>query len=549
MRQNVTEQNLALSAILQYYTGITKILIDKPMKMLPKITNKAIAQKLMVSNMIAQVKESGGIQRALLSNILASQTFTENHKQRLYALMALEQQFLANATLIADQQYKKLQQTFINSKANQAVQTMRQSVIEQALNNQYNHNASQWFATSTTRLGQLRQLELNGNHLIDDYVNQQTQYALASMIVTLVLAGVVIVLSLLTFLTVQRLKQQAKIIHTTLNDISNSNDLTQKIEVITDDYLGQSAQHINQTFAKIANDFTRISTMANSAVSATHDTIVAVVQSDENIGVQQQETNSVSSAVEELSVSIEQVSKSIDEAVGAIDVAKNLTHNGQHAVTLAVEHIGQVSIQMDALGESIDILNNRIASIADFLAVIESVAEQTNLLALNAAIEAARAGEQGRGFAVVADEVRNLAKRSQSSTLEISQIIGSLKNDSERTTNIIHEGQNKTAEAVASARSIETVLDDIVQSVNTASRMSYDISDTARQQADVTLMVAKNVVRIEQMSRENLIGTQEISLSATKLSEVTTNLTNLIGEYRFSDIAHGNTDHLQKNGV
>lgn len=535
MRQNVIALDFGLSSILKYYTGIVNTLIDQPMKMLPSINNKVVAQKLIVSNKVSQVKESGGIQRAVLSNILGSQTFTENHKKRLYALIALEKKFLTNAKLIADPEYLKLQWNFVNGSENQAVENMREQTISDALKGEFTIEATQWFATSSKRLGKLRQLELNGTDIITDYAKKQTTLALGSMLISLVLAGVVILITTLIFMIVRGLKDQAQKIHKTLNIISKNNDLTQQIEIVTDDYLGKSAKHINETFTKIAKDFTRISTMANSAVSATHDTIVAVVQSDDSISVQREETNSVSSAVEELSVSIEHVSKSIEDAVASIDEAKNLTENGSGAVVSAVQHIEHVSTHMNSLGDSIGVLNDRIESISNFLEVIESVAEQTNLLALNAAIEAARAGEQGRGFAVVADEVRNLAKRSQSSTLEISQIIGSLKDESNRTTDIIREGQGKTAQAVDSARSIETVLGDIVQSVNTVSQMSHDINENARQQAEVTLMVAKNVVQIENMSKENLIGTQEISQSATKLSEVTTDLTSLIGEYRFSE--------------
>jgi methyl-accepting chemotaxis protein len=317
-----------------------------------------------------------------------------------------------------------------------------------------------------------------------------------------------------------------------MKKVNLEKDLTDKVELITDDELGTIAKLINITFTNIRTDFISFQENAHQIGEATEQAACATEQSKANLTRLQLEISSIASATEEMSASIKSVMEHMLVASDGAETAAKETVNGEEAVKISMQGISQTAVEVARVGNTITELNSRVNDILGMVDVIKSVADQTNLLALNAAIEAARAGEQGRGFAVVADEVRTLAKRTQQSTQEISDVVDVLKNSSQKAFASIESGNQQAKEAVTNAQQISAVLAKIVKSIKSVDDVTGVIASSTREQSLVIQSINNNVAIIDGQARETVVGAEQLSASSLQLSQITLEMKARIQAYK-----------------
>ena len=537
IRSQVDNLTIALPDALGFYTAQNKALINQPLALIEVLDTNGLVQGLIASYNLMQVKEKSGIERAVLTNVLAGENFSEQNKRQVYTLIAEQDAYqdAFNKSMPINGGWSARFNTFENSTENQNILSLRKQVLSEALNNVFSIEPEEWFDAATGRIGGLKKLESSGIKQMHNDINGIYSSAIGLISFALVFLSAVLILTYLVFITIMTMGKQAEAIRNTINDIMREHNLTLRIEVLSQDHLGKSAAAFNELLESIRSDFVIIAQTAYEAVSSTHDTIVSVVDSDSNIEKQQIATSSASAAVEEISVGVADIGRQIQDSANSVSSVVRECDEGIITVNQALASIKSVASEVDNLNGVISALNEGVVNISSVLVVIQSVADQTNLLALNAAIEAARAGEQGRGFAVVADEVRALAKRVHSSTEEIATIIAALQTDSKQAMKGITEGQEKSQQAVKLSSGIDQAFGQILQSIQNIEHMSTSISEGTQQQSAVAQEVSLNVNEIETMSNKNMQGAQEIGKSASKLSDVTMTLLDVINVYKIED--------------
>jgi methyl-accepting chemotaxis protein len=347
-----------------------------------------------------------------------------------------------------------------------------------------------------------------------------------SMMLTEILCGIIIVVGVLFAWIINRTINSAlSTIQTTMREIQTTHNIGLRIDLPAKDEIGFVASSIND----MLTDFSRVIADANQTVKEMNTTTMQLSQNaartSDDAQKQRAETDMVAVSVTEMVGTVEDISRSMDMAASKALSTQENAREGQAKVSSAIDRIRQLSDRLEGSVETVSALAKESESIGGVLSVIQGIAEQTNLLALNAAIEAARAGEQGRGFAVVADEVRALASRTHSATEEISEIIVTLQGRTKGIVSLMEDCRQDGILSRDEATITGTVLDQILLHVEEISAMAGSVSTAIEQQTIAANEISKNVDTIREITEDtsasvalNSKASQEIAGQAESLN-------------------------------
>lgn len=314
--------------------------------------------------------------------------------------------------------------------------------------------------------------------------------------------------------------------------VTASGDLTAKIDVDSKDEIGELLTAMNGMRERLLDMVAHMSDITAQLSTASEEMSSVTRQTSDALREQRSETDMVATAIHEMSATAKEVAANIAHTATAASEANQQTDGGGRIVGQSIEQINRLAKQIDSSSDAITEVGQYSEAISSVLDVIKGVAEQTNLLALNAAIEAARAGEQGRGFAVVADEVRTLAGRTQQSTEEINDTIDKLQAGSHQAVEAMEQSRKEMESAVEFATKTGEALEAISNAVGRIDEMSTQIASASEEQGAVSEEINQNITRINDMSSQTAAGSEETATASSELSRMAAELQDIVGQFK-----------------
>ena len=497
IRIGVKEQNIPSNEIVQYYIKLNRSLLAISRLISTFIDDQQISRQMNAYLYLLQNKELAGIERALLTQAFTAKKPTIEVYNHFVSLLAEQDIYMTLFLDIANEEQEKLLNDTLKGDAVMEVERIRKTVLKHK--KRLRINANYWFANASTRIEKLKILENIMANKLTESIAVAKGVAYRKLFQLAIIAIVVLVVSLaISIYLLRQIGGQIRTLSKAMIKVLQHSDLTSNAEVKSKDELGMLANNFNQMVAHLG---TLTGNVRNASEQLSHTVgeiqqVILTVDKEVSNGLSQ--ADQVVVAVNELDATVQEVASNCS---GTADKSKS-THDAAIQGDLLVY---QANESFDKLSDEINQSKMIITQVADdsneigsILDVINSVAQQTNLLALNAAIEAARAGEQGRGFAVVADEVRSLAHKTSESTSRIQEMIEQLQNRSQQGVQAMLSSQECANTTVDGFSGVSEQLKNINFQSSELSDMNLQNAAATEEQSATVNEVNRNIESIQQ---------------------------------------------------
>lgn len=517
---------------LGYYTDNIHDFLDM-VAMSATISNSSLTAQIAAYSSFLHAKELAGLERAVLNMVFTRDAFTPELMQRFIQLLAKQDGFFEAFEDLADRESSSHYQRSLNSQSQEEVRRLREIAISRINEGQFGILPSRWFDAATSRINQLKEVEDTlSSHLIkaSEKLSDEAFYSMI-MAFALAIAGF-LAMTVISGSILRLMQQQIGSLHKTISRIESDSDLSLTVDISSRDEIGEIAASFNRMMDKFKDIIDKVNASTQEVTTASVQLAAVIGQNQAGIQKQKVETDLVATALDEMSATVREVAHNITNAAHAAQNADEVSIQGKTVVNKTGATIDELARDVRKAEDVIESLDKESDNIGQMVAVIKSIAEQTNLLALNAAIEAARAGEQGRGFAVVADEVRNLANRTHATTQEIQSMIERLQENTTEAVKIMETSRKQAEISVKEATEAESLLDKITAAVSRITDMNTQNASAAEEQTAVVEELSRNISSIRNVVEENVCAAEQTFTTSQHLHRQAEQLKSRVAQFK-----------------
>jgi len=535
IRTRVTKLNISVKDEVAYYTRANALYLQVAAQVARISSDSDIARNASAYINFLQAKERAGIERAVLSNTFARDNFAEGMYKRFIELVTVQETYIRVFNSFASAEQKSFYIKTLTDDSVNEVARMRSVAFDKAVSGGFEIDPELWFTTITKKINLLKKVE---NYLAEDLVQHANRLGAQAKndltIMVFMALGILLTVVGIAWAIWRELNKQIDTVFTALIEIESQSNLSHRIGLNSRDEIGQISNLVNRMLDKFTDIVTQISSSSSQLSSSSQQ--LAVVNEQMKNGVQQQrgETEQVATSMTQMLASVHEVARNAAEAANYADQANDESIAGREIIANTNRSIQSLETVVGNAVEVINQLQTQSNNIGAVLNVIGEIADQTNLLALNAAIEAARAGEQGRGFAVVADEVRALAHRTQQSTQEIHSMVQGIQDGTNRAVSAMQEGMSETRRSVQYVSETGSVFESILSAVKQISDMNSQIASSVEEQILVIEEINRNTVNITQVGVETLKGAEQSVSATSELAKMAMGMSEVVGRFRMA---------------